>query len=309
MIDPQPSNPASDSIRLPGWQIPLIAFVAVLLIYACVWFCLTYRFINDPSKAAEQGQFGDAFGAVNALFSALAFAAVASSLYLQGKEISTSIRELVESNKNQRKSNLLNAIDSFNQINQCAAFDPFRILHRPSERAVALQLFSSKLLLAGLIAEDKNTEDDFPSVDSLRLLRTNAIRMLEQADQIAQAAEKFEFDCTPELLRKHDETFQQIATNVLDCIEDDRRKDFISLRIQSLHLARRKTREGLEKPNVSGNFSTNDHAKLIRELSKQYTVVACDITKFAIHTLGFPCEYTVKDFDAWLKDKPPFSDA
>lgn len=315
MSDNEESNHNPERLAWgPGWKLPLITFAVVLAFYGSAWFYLLYHFINspkispEPGLRAELGQFGDAFGAINALFSALAFAAVATSLYLQGKEIRTSIKELIEANKNQRTSNLLNAIDGFNQINQSASFEPLHILYRSSERAVALQLFTSKLLLARLFAEDRSTAEDFPTVDALRLARDNANRLFGQADVIREEADKFRFVCTPEVLEEHEETFQQIKTNVLDCIAEERQKEFIDFRLQLLRSTIRQTSEGLQKPHVSGRFSTNDHSKLTKLLAKEYVVVACEITKVAMQSLGFRCEYT-KEFNDWLMDKKPFDDS
>jgi len=69
-----------------GWLI-----LAVIMVWAvfniAVWVCL-------PSWS-ERGQFGDMFGGVNALFSALAFAAVAYAILLQRNQLVAQEHDLV----------------------------------------------------------------------------------------------------------------------------------------------------------------------------------------------------------------------
>ena len=67
-----------------------VAVVAVTIIWAASWFvvtrlCLTYT---------ERGQFGDMFGAVNSLFSGLAFALLIVTLRLQHRELQLQQEEL-----------------------------------------------------------------------------------------------------------------------------------------------------------------------------------------------------------------------
>lgn len=67
--------------------IKLIA--AVIVIYASSWALVDY-FIDHN----ERGTFGDKFGAVNALFSGLAFAGLIFTIVLQRKELSLQREEL-----------------------------------------------------------------------------------------------------------------------------------------------------------------------------------------------------------------------
>ncbi len=284
-------------VGLRVWRIPLAAFLAVLGIYSCLSFILVFRFINEPLKAEAFGQFGDAFGAINSLFSALAFASVAASLYLQSKEFTTSIGQLIEANDNQRFSNLLTAIETFNHISQCACFDPFKLLHNKSERALTLQLFSSKLLIASLLAERESALGDFPSVTELRVARENAIRLFAEADTIMNESDELTFDASPARLEQMDETFEQIATNTIDCIADQKSRVMIELSFQRLRLERRLVREGLQPSHTSDVLVTNVE-ELERSLSKKHMLLACDVLMIAVKSLGLPCEYS-KDVRDW----------
>lgn len=72
---------------------PLIFLsVGVVGLFALSWWWLTLT-INDPEK---QGQFGDQFGAVNALFSGLAFAGLIFTIILQKKELALQREELTQ---------------------------------------------------------------------------------------------------------------------------------------------------------------------------------------------------------------------
>ncbi len=70
---------------------PLIGTaVAVLLLWIIAGTLIIDAFPSWP----ERGQFGDMFGAVNSLFSGLAFAGVIFTIYLQRQELALQRREL-----------------------------------------------------------------------------------------------------------------------------------------------------------------------------------------------------------------------
>lgn len=71
------------------WPLILLSVGVVGLFFAS-WWWLTDT-INDSEK---QGQFGDQFGAVNALFSGLAFAGLIFTIILQKKELALQREEL-----------------------------------------------------------------------------------------------------------------------------------------------------------------------------------------------------------------------
>lgn len=73
------------------WPL-IILSVGVVGLFALSWWWLVAT-INDPEK---QGQFGDQFGAVNALFSGLAFAGLIFTIILQKKELALQREELTQ---------------------------------------------------------------------------------------------------------------------------------------------------------------------------------------------------------------------
>lgn len=79
-----------------------VIFAAVCI--AAVVVFLIYPFVLDAflTNSAERGQFGDMFGAVNSLFSGLAFAGVIYAVLLQREELKLQREELRENTKAQR---------------------------------------------------------------------------------------------------------------------------------------------------------------------------------------------------------------
>jgi hypothetical protein len=77
---------------------PYIVFGVVLLLWLSCWLLIS-MFINIPEKETQslwpsRGQFGDMFGAVNALFSGLAFAGIILTILLQREELKAQKKEL-----------------------------------------------------------------------------------------------------------------------------------------------------------------------------------------------------------------------
>lgn len=83
-----PNNKSKDE-NTNYWPLILLS-VGVIGLFAFSWWWLA-TIINDPEK---QGQFGDQFGAVNALFSGLAFAGLIFTIILQKKELALQREEL-----------------------------------------------------------------------------------------------------------------------------------------------------------------------------------------------------------------------
>ncbi len=80
------SDPGLKKTRLFPWFI----FAAVILLWFAYW-CVTTLFM---SELEHRGQFGDMFGAINALFAGLAFAGVIWAIILQKNELSLQREEL-----------------------------------------------------------------------------------------------------------------------------------------------------------------------------------------------------------------------
>lgn len=73
-----------------GWGILIIACSVVILLWTLNWVLL--GFFGGGSD--KQGQFGDMFGAVNALYSGLAFAFLIYTIWLQREELKLQREEL-----------------------------------------------------------------------------------------------------------------------------------------------------------------------------------------------------------------------
>ena len=85
------SNNKANNDNTNYWPL-IILSVGVVGLFALSWWWLTVT-INNPEK---QAQFGGQFGAVNALFSGLAFAGLIFTIILQKKELSLQREELTE---------------------------------------------------------------------------------------------------------------------------------------------------------------------------------------------------------------------
>jgi hypothetical protein len=77
------------------WIWIVVAIGVVLVLWGLNWWGIS-KFINEPS---DQGIFGDMFGAVNALFSGLAFAGLIITLLYQREELKLQREELQETRK------------------------------------------------------------------------------------------------------------------------------------------------------------------------------------------------------------------
>lgn len=68
-----------------NWIYALI-FIGVICLWSLCWYLVVIN-INDNDSWPHRGQFGDMFGAVNALFSGLAFAGIIITILLQRDEL------------------------------------------------------------------------------------------------------------------------------------------------------------------------------------------------------------------------------
>lgn len=83
-----PSIPAE--AKLPFFTLAILAFAAVVALFAIsTWILFAFFCTWD-----ERAQFGDAYGALNALYSGLAFAGIIITLFLQREELTLQRAEL-----------------------------------------------------------------------------------------------------------------------------------------------------------------------------------------------------------------------
>lgn len=90
----------NDGLRIRSWHA-LAVVVVILLLWALNWFFAS-KYLTDGNA---QGQFGDQFGAVNALFSGLAFAGIIYSLFLQRHDLNLQREEMQKSRQEFEKQN------------------------------------------------------------------------------------------------------------------------------------------------------------------------------------------------------------
>ena len=90
MAEP-PGSPDSEDKRNP-WRTFALVEGLVLVVWAAYAFIVVQA--ASLSDWQTRGQFGDAFGALNALFSGMAFAAFVVALMLQRQELGLQRREL-----------------------------------------------------------------------------------------------------------------------------------------------------------------------------------------------------------------------
>ena len=81
--------------------------VILICIVVIIWGLSAFLIIDFIPEWSDRGTFGDLFGAVNALFSALAFAVLIYTLVLQREEIKQNREEIVLNRKELEKSGKL----------------------------------------------------------------------------------------------------------------------------------------------------------------------------------------------------------
>ncbi|MFM4810138.1 putative phage abortive infection protein [Aeromonas hydrophila] len=87
-----------------GWLfiIPILGVVSLMWFYYPVW-SYVYKDYFFNSEFSEMGVFGDSYGALNTLFSALAFTGIIASIYFQREELKAT-REELEATRNEIKN-------------------------------------------------------------------------------------------------------------------------------------------------------------------------------------------------------------
>ena len=99
------------------YKIFINAFFIILIIYLLSWICIDY-FIADSQN---RGTFGDKFGAVNALFSGLAFAGLIYTIILQKEELSLQREELKQTREEMKQQTM--QFEEQNKIIQIQRFE------------------------------------------------------------------------------------------------------------------------------------------------------------------------------------------
>ena len=83
-----------------------LGLASLLLLVVLAWRGLWYGFENwwGPCNIAERGTFGDSFGSINSLFSALAFAGIIYTIILQHNELKLQRQELEQTRNELKRS-------------------------------------------------------------------------------------------------------------------------------------------------------------------------------------------------------------
>ncbi|MCF8585040.1 hypothetical protein L2X83_12530, partial [Enterobacter asburiae] len=100
-----------------------IVFFSVILMWSAGWLAIDH-FIHPSNDIvadySARGQFGDKFGAINALFAGFAFAGIILTIFLQSREIKQSKRmleeQLKDSNKQRFDSTFFQLVSLHNEI-------------------------------------------------------------------------------------------------------------------------------------------------------------------------------------------------
>jgi uncharacterized membrane protein len=113
-------SPESPSPPTPRTRELVVLLTAVVVVWALVGFLVPrIAFTGWP----ERGLFGDTFGAVNALFSALAFAGVLYAIRLQSAELSLQRQELRETREELARTAKAQEVSAANLAKQAAALE------------------------------------------------------------------------------------------------------------------------------------------------------------------------------------------
>lgn len=110
-------KPTSESkyknIGAKDWATLALIFFAVLLIWCLFWYLIDRNITSTSTPVqtneAARGLFGDKFGAVNALFSGLAFAGIIFTIFLQRRELALQRSEIEEQNETLRQQRFENS--------------------------------------------------------------------------------------------------------------------------------------------------------------------------------------------------------
>lgn len=139
-----------------GWSILVVAVVTVILLWLANWFLL-HLFGGESDK---RGQFGDMFGAANALFSGLAFAFLIYTIWLQREELRLQREEL----QMQRRALELQAEELKRQADELGRTAKLQ------EEAVELQKQQLKLTQNQIdLANEKQTKAHFVQAGDFRV--------------------------------------------------------------------------------------------------------------------------------------------
>ena len=136
-------NKEESKSQLKFWIV--VAIIGVIAMWGLSWWGIS-KFIDDPTN---QGTFGDMFGAVNALFSGLAFAGLIVTLLYQKEELKLQREELA-----QTREELKGQREEFEEQNKTMKRQRF-------ENTFFNMLSLQQEIVANLSFDDVHTSFDF----------------------------------------------------------------------------------------------------------------------------------------------------
>ncbi|HXF40658.1 MAG TPA: hypothetical protein VN687_13155 [Blastocatellia bacterium] len=82
-------------------RLIVLLFLVVLVFWLASWYWITH---SSLSGWQDRSSFGEMFGAINSLFSGLAFAGVIYTIYLQTQELALQREELIQTRRELKRS-------------------------------------------------------------------------------------------------------------------------------------------------------------------------------------------------------------
>lgn len=135
------SDSPHDSSSSTNWDIACFLLLVAVVLGLCFGgvYLIDHYVAPSPGETASaaRGAFGDKFGALNAVFSALAFAGIIFTILLQRRELSFQRNEIRDSKQQIEKQNELIGRQRFE-----STF--FNLLHLQGESTSRLELLSSR---------------------------------------------------------------------------------------------------------------------------------------------------------------------
>lgn len=160
---------------LSRWFTAPVTFLLVIAIWVIGWLLID-QYIQSPSQEqtieAARGLFGDKFGAINALFSGLAFAGIILTITLQSRELSLQRREIEKQNQSIQKQRFEQTLF---QLIGLLANTTAGLKIAGHEKKEAIRYFNTLLQLSG---------DEFAAFKALSRLEIDELHALHQTNQL-----------------------------------------------------------------------------------------------------------------------------
>lgn len=152
--------------RLRGIALAVIILAIVLLVFAAQWYFTLKH--PDLTSWADRGAFGDMFGAVNALFTGLAFAGLMFTIYQQRQELSLQRTELEQTRQELRGQKEQLAIQNATLEQQQFEHSYFQLLGFHNHNAYSMSISSGGRTVSGKECFETMYRDLYNALDQKR---------------------------------------------------------------------------------------------------------------------------------------------